>query len=111
MCPVLHPKFFKGKGCNVLIRMKPGIRSEIGYDTQLFKELYKKRTSVERIFSRLLGIAMQSPTVRVYNANCNHTTIAHISVLLIALTALRTGQQDKIRFVKSFIPNFLIGNL
>jgi hypothetical protein len=107
MCPILHPKFFKGKGCNVLIRMEPSIRSEIGYDTQEFKELYKKRTSVERIFSRLLAIAMQNPTVRGYNANRNHATIAHISVLLVALTAYQTGQQDKMRFVKSFVPNFL----
>ena len=106
-CPVLHPKFFKGKGCNKLIRMEPNIRSEIEYDTQEFKELYKKRTSVERIFSRLLAIAMQNPTVRGYNANCNHATIAHISVLLVALTAYKAGQQDKIRFVKSFVPNFL----
>ena len=110
-CPIFHPKFFKGKGCNVLIRMDPSIRSEIGYDTQEFKELYKKRTSVERIFSRLLAIAMQNPTVRGYNANCNHATIAHITVLLVALTAYLTGQQDKMRFVKSFVPNFLIGNL
>jgi transposase len=109
-CPILHPKFFKGKGCNVLIRMEPSIRSEIGYDTQKFKELYNKRTSVERIFSRLLAIAMQNPTVRGYNANCNHATIAHISVLLVALTAYITGQHDKMRFVKSFVPNFLIVN-
>jgi transposase len=106
-CPIMHPKFFKGKGCNVLIRMEPSIRSEIGYDTQEFKELYKKRTSVERIFSRLLAIAMQNPTVRGLNANRNHATIAHISVLLVALTAYLTGQQDKMRFVKSFVPNFL----
>ena len=106
-CPIFHPKFFKGKGCNVLIRMEPSIRSEIGYHTQEFKELYKKRTSVERIFSRLLAIAMQNPTVRGLNANSNHATIAHISVLLVALTAYLTGQQDKMRFVKSFVPNFL----
>jgi hypothetical protein len=106
-CPILHPKFFKGKGCNALIRLEPSIRSEIDYDTQEFKELYKKRTSVERVFSRLLAIAMQHPTVRGYNANRNHATIAHISVLLVALTAYLTGQQDKMRFVKSFVPNFL----
>ena len=106
-CPIMHPKFFKGKGCNVLVRMEPSIRSEIGYDTQEFKELYKKRTSVKRVFSRLLAIAMQHPTVRGYNANRNHATIAHISVLLVALTAYLTGYQDKMRFVKSFVPNFL----
>jgi hypothetical protein len=46
--------------------------------------------------------------VRGYNANCNHATIAHISVLLVALTAYTNGQKDKMRFVKSFVPNFLI---
>ena len=106
-CPIMHEKFFKGKGCNVCVRLEPSIRSEIGYDTQEFKELYKKRTSVERVFSRLLAIAMQHPTVRGINANRNHATIAHISVLLVALTAYLAGQQDKMRFVKSFVPNFL----
>ena len=107
-CPVFHPKIFKGKGCNLLIRIEPSIRSEIDYDTQKFKELYNKRVAVERVFSRLLAIAMQNPTVRGYNANCNHATIAHISVLLVALTAYMNGQKDKMRFVKSFVPNFLI---
>jgi hypothetical protein len=109
-CPVLHPRFFKGKGCNVLIRIKPSIRSEISYNTQKFKERYQKRLSVERIFSRLLAIAMQSPSVRGYNAIANHATIAHITVLLVALTAHINGYQDKIRFVKSFVPNFLTVN-
>jgi len=111
MCPLFHPKFINGKGCNSLIRLEPSIRSEIDYGTKKFKELYNKRTSVERIFSRLLAIAMQNPTVRGYNANRNHVTIAHIAVLLVALTAYRTGQKDKIRFVKSFVPNFLIENI
>jgi len=30
-----------------------------------------------------------------------------ITVLLVALTAYRMGYEDKIRFVKSFVPNFL----
>jgi len=32
-------------------------------------------------------------------------TIAHITVLLIALTAAKSGNKDKIRLVKSFLPN------
>ena len=54
---------------------------------------------------------MQNPTVLGYNANRNHATIAPISVLFVALTAFRTGQKDKMRFVKSFVPNFLIENI
>ena len=107
ICPAFHPKFFKGKGCNVLIRLEPSIRTEVDYNTQKFKELYNTRTSVERVFSRLLAIAMQNPTVRGLHSIQNHVTIAHITVLLVALTAYRTGHKDKIRFVKSFVPNFL----
>jgi len=32
-------------------------------------------------------------------------TIAHITVLLIALTAAKSGNKDKIHLVKSFLPN------
>jgi hypothetical protein len=111
MCPLFHPKFLDGKGCNALIRLEPSIRAEIDYGTLKFKELYNCRTSVERIFSRLLSIAMQDTTVRGYYANRNYATIAHISVLLVALTAHKTGQKDKIRFVKSFVPNLMSDNI
>jgi len=107
LCPAGHPKFLRQKGCNVLIRMTPSIREKIDYGTQRFKEIYNKRTSVERVFSRLLSISMQNPSVKALRAVRNHCTIAHISVLLVALTAHRMGCDDKIRFVKSFVPNFL----
>lgn len=107
LCPAGHPKFLQQKGCNVLIRMSPSIREKIDYGTYRFKEIYHKRTSVERVFSRLLSISMQNPTVKGLRAVRNHCTIAHITVLLVALTAHRMGCDDKIRFVKSFVPNFL----
>jgi hypothetical protein len=107
LCPAGNPKFLKQKGCNVLIRMTPSIREKINYGTQRFREKYNKRTSVERVFSRLLAISMQNPTVKGLRAVRNHCTIAHITVLLVALTAYRMGCESKIRFVKSFVPNFL----
>lgn len=107
LCPAGHPKFLKQKGCNVLIRLTPTIRERINYGTQKFKDAYNKRTSAERVFSRLLAISMQKPTVKGLRAVRNHCTIAHITALLVALTAHRTGCEDKIRFVKSFVPNLL----
>jgi hypothetical protein len=107
LCPAGHPKFLKQKGCNVLIRLAPSVREKISYGTQRFKDVYNQRTSVERVFSRLLSISMQKPTVKGLRAVRNHCTIAHITVLLVALTAHRIGCKDKIRFVKSFVPNFL----
>jgi len=108
LCPSAHPKFTQQKGCNVLIRLTPSIREQINYGSKVFKELYNKRTSVERVFSRLLSIAMQDLPVIGINAIRNYCTIAHITVLLVALTAKRSGHSDKIRFVRSFVPSFLL---
>jgi hypothetical protein len=107
LCPAGHPKFLKQKGCNVLVRLTPNVRENINYGSLRFKEVYNTRTSVERVFSRLLSISMQRPSVKGLRAIRNHCTIAHITVLLVALTAHRLGFEDKIRFVKSFVPNFL----
>jgi hypothetical protein len=108
LCPASHPKFLSQKGCNYLVRLTPTVRDQIAYGTQRFKLIYNQRTSVERIFSRLLAISMQRPTVIGLAATQNHCTIAHITVLLVALTAHRLGYEDKIRYVKSFLPNLML---
>ena len=107
LCPIGHPKHLEQKGCNVLIRLTPSIRTQIPYGSNLFKDIYRKRTAIERSYSRLLAITMQHPTVRGLAANRNHCTIAHIATLLVALTAAWMGERDKIRWVKSFVPNIL----
>jgi hypothetical protein len=48
---------------------------------------------------------MQRPTVIGLAATANHCTIAHMTVLLVALSAHRLGYDDKIRYMKSFLPN------
>jgi hypothetical protein len=105
ICPWNHPAFRKGKGCTAYLREDEDSRKDIDYGSQIFKEHYNKRTSSERVFSRLLSMCMQKPSVYGLNAVSNHCTIAHITVLLIALTAASTGHNDKIRFVKKFLPN------
>ncbi|MGB8951768.1 MAG: transposase [Candidatus Aminicenantales bacterium] len=108
LCLAGHPKSLSQKGCNHLIRLSPSVREMIDYGSHRFKELYSRRTSVERVFSRLLAISMQKPTVIGLEATKNHCTIAHISVLLIALAAHRLGAAEKIRFVKTFLPNLYL---
>ena len=95
LCPANHPKFFKQKGCNALIRLTPSIREQLNYGEVVFKDLYRKRTSVERVFSRLLCIAMQDPPVIGLNAIRNYCTISHIAVLLVAVAAKRSGYPHK----------------
>jgi len=104
LCPWLHPKFLKGKGCSAYLRGDSNIRTSIDYGSESFKRSYNRRTSSERVFSRLLTLSMQNPSVIGLQATANHCTIAHITVLLIALTAVETGHKDKIRFIKKFLP-------
>lgn len=105
-CPWFHPQFIKGKGCFAYTQvLDEDIRKKIDYGSPKFRRIYNLRSSSERIFSRLLNLCMQNPSVKGLRAVSNCCTIAHITVLLIALTAVKTGNRDKIRFVKSFVPN------
>jgi hypothetical protein len=107
LCPADHPKFLSQKGCNYLLRETPSYRSQMAYGSSEFKDLYKKRTSVERVFSRLLSMAMQEPSVRGLRSVQNYCTIAHIAVLLVAIVAYKQGHVDKVSFVRSFVPKFM----
>lgn len=107
LCPAGHPKFTEGKGCNVMLRLTPSARSHIPYGTQAFQDIYRKRTAVERSFSRLLVLTMEDPTVVGLKAVTNHCTISHLATLLVALTAVKHQAKDKMRWIKSFVPRFL----
>ncbi|MCB4790932.1 MAG: transposase [Elusimicrobia bacterium] len=102
-CPVNHPKFAKPQGCTAYLRIDPDIRNNIDYGSAKFKKIYNLRTSAERVFSRLINLALRNIPVKGMKAISNYITIAHISVLLVALTAIKTGNKDKIRYFKSFI--------
>ncbi len=108
-CPWNHPNFFNNRfGCvvNLRIDVDTSIRNSIDYNSKTFKKLYALRTSSERIFSRFLTFCMQHPSVKGFNANSNLCTIAHITLLTLALSAVKTGRKDKIRFIKRLIPHF-----
>ncbi len=104
-CPMWHPKFLNGKGCTAYLRADENIRERVNYGSEEFKKIYNLRTGSERIFSRLLSICMQRPSIKGLKSITNYCAIAHITVLLIALTATTTGNKDKIRFVKTLLPN------
>ena len=107
ICPIGHPKFTAQKGCNYLWRITDNLRDHIPYGTEEFKLHYNRRTAIERVFSRLLAITVQEPSVRGLHSVRNHCTISHIAVLLVALAAHKLDYDDKIRFVRTFVPYFL----
>ncbi len=78
----------------------------IDYGSESFKKDFNMRTGSERVFSRLLSVCMQNTPVIGLKSTANHVTIAHITVLLVGLTAAKSGMSDKVRFIKSFLPNF-----
>lgn len=52
-----------------------------------------------------IGCTIDSPVIGL-KATASHVTIVHMTVLLVALTAAKSGLNDKVRFIKSFLPNF-----
>jgi hypothetical protein len=105
-CPWNHPKFYSNRyGCTTNIRLKTdtSARDNVDYGSQTFKKLYALRTSSERIFSRLLIFSMQRSSVKGLQATANLCSLAHISVLAVALAASKSGNKHKIRFIKSFL--------
>lgn len=111
LCPWNHPKFYNNRfGCTTNLRtdVDQSIRNSIDYGSRTFKKLYNLRTSSERIFSRFLTFCMQQPSVKGLNATANICTIAHITLLALALAAVKSNQKDKIRFIKRFIPHSLV---
>lgn len=105
-CPVFHPKYFNQKGCYAYIRVDEDIKTKIDYGSESFKRDFNLRTGSERVFSRLLTICMQNLPVVGLKATTNHVIIAHITVLLVAVTAAKNNVTDKVRFIKTFLPNF-----
>lgn len=109
-CPWSHPQFVKGSGCykNIRIDVDETIRQQIDYGSESFKKDYNRRTSSERIFSRLLSLLMQNPTVKGLRATSNLCTIAHITALSVAYFASFVKEPKRIRFIKSLLQKSLI---
>ena len=107
-CPWFNPRFVNGSGCYRYLRVDVDetIRAEIDYGSEAFKRDFNKRSSSERVFSRLLSILMQKPSVVGLAATANLCTISHITVLAVAYFSSFVKEPNKIRFVKSFLPNF-----
>lgn len=103
-CPINHPSFLKGRGCIAyVIESKTNPRFAINRESGYFKKIYKLRVGSERVFSRLLTVCMQNPPVRGLNAIANHCTLAHITVLAVAIAAIKSGNLGQARFIKSFL--------
>jgi len=107
-CPWFHPNSVEGTGCYRYLRVDvdESIRADIDYGSEAFKRNFNRRSSSERVFSRLLSILMQKLSAIGLVATANFCTISHITVLAVVYFSSFVKEPNKIRFVKSFLPNF-----
>jgi len=100
-CPLLHPhptaqtcdheQFVKGPGCVKYINIEAGglLRVLLDRDSAAYKDIYRQRTSAERINSQAKALGIERPKVR--NERSVHTlnTLTYIVINVQALARVR----------------------
>lgn len=86
-CPIAHAKWPKG-GCKSTIAESIGarLRYQIDRESDEYKEIYKQRTAVERIFGLALDLGIERPKLRNKVAITNQNTLIYV---LLNLRRLR----------------------
>ena len=82
-CPINHDKWSKG-GCKLVLPTAAGarIRYQLDRDSERYKEIYKERTAVERIFSQAVTLGIERPKLRNQRAIANQNTLTYILINL-----------------------------
>lgn len=107
ICPVNHPSFSKN-GCYAYVRVDKSYRdTAISPKSAYFKNTYRMQSGSERGFSRLLNFYMQRPVLTGLTAVSNHCTLAHISILAIAIAAVKAKQKHKFRYIRGLLKHLL----
>jgi len=103
-CPCKHPKFFTGKksrGCVRKMTIPDDYRLSIDRQCANFRSVYALRTECERYNSRFKASGQERLWVRNGNSAENLNSIAHISLLAIAVATVVTRAETSYRCLKS----------
>jgi transposase len=105
-CPCNHSKYVrtpgkKSRGCVKKITIPDDYRLSIDRQSVEFKSVYALRTECERYNSRFKSTGQERLWVRNGNSVANLNTIAHISLLAIAIAAVVTQSKVSYRCLKS----------
>lgn len=103
-CPCSHKNWNNGKkyrGCTKYITIPDDYRLSIDRQCSHFKSVYALRTESERYNSRFKSTGQERLWVRNQNSAANLNSIAHISLLAIALAAVITQAKPSYRSAKS----------
>lgn len=85
-CPIDHEKWPDG-GCRLVMPTAAGarIRYRLDRESERYKEVYKQRTAVERIFSQAVALGIERPKLRNQLAIANQNTLTYILINLRAM--------------------------
>jgi len=89
-CPINH-KNWKKKGCTAAMPTSLGarLRYTLDRDSQIYKDIYRQRTAVERINSQAYALGIERPHLRNGNAIANTNTLIYTLINLRLLQRLR----------------------
>lgn len=105
-CPCAHKNYMNGRknrGCTKYVTLPDDYRLSIDRSCISFKKIYAMRTEIERYNSRFKQTGTERMWVRGGNAVRNMTTLAHISLLAVAIAAVITRKPNLKLAKKSFM--------
>ena len=103
-CPCNHKCWNNGKknrGCTKYVTLPDDYRLSIDRSSIAFKAVYALRTEIERYNSRFKQAGCERVFVRNGNSVKNLNTLAHISLLSVAIAAVVTKKDTSYRSVKT----------
>ena len=103
-CPCNHKNWNNGKknrGCTKYVTVPNTYRLSIDRECLSFKKTYALRTEVERYNSRFKQTGQERLWVKNLKAAKNLNTIAHISLLAVALVSLELNVDKSYRCIKA----------
>lgn len=97
-CPIAHTKWPEG-GCKTTFPTAQGarIRYQLDREGDNYKNVYRHRTAVERIFSQAVALGIERPRLRNQAAIANHNTLTYLLINLRALRRLEHNSAVKVR--------------
>jgi hypothetical protein len=96
VCPIADPHWEKG-GCKTTIANSKGarIRHQLDREGQAYKQLYAKRTMVERINSQAEALGILHPKLRRGSAIANQNTLLYVLINLRALQRVQAAAHEQ----------------
>jgi len=91
-CPIHHANW-KGPGCTAMMPIGIGarLRHTLDRDSELYKQIYRQRTAVERINAQAVALGIERPHLRHGAAIANQNTLIYLLINLRFLHRLRGG--------------------